>query len=318
MHTMYLLCCLAFGAGLLCLIDFDSDDEAMADGDDSMDDDEMPIDDGTDDDDMDDDDMDDDMGGDIGDEHVTITTTTGTEGDDVLEGDDERDRLQGEGGDDTLTGGGGSDQLEGNTGNDSLDGGADDDALFGARGQDTLFGGEGQDFLYGGVGDDQMDGGNGNDELIGGRGSDTMMGGAGDDVLNGFMDSRIDEIKDTTDLLDRDMLDGGDGDDRILLGSGDIAIGGAGADTFVTGAYVSSEPVNVPVIQDFTPADDVIEVEVAPGADYTITVEQLSSFGGSVIFLDGAPIAYVNVLPSEITAANVVAVENPNLTSDAA
>ena len=197
-----------------------------------------------------------------------------------------------------------------------LFGGDSDDSLFGARGQDSLYGEGGQDHLYGGVGSDLLDGGTEGDTLVGGLGEDTMMGGAGDDVLVGFMDSRIDDLKDASDLLDRDSLDGGDGMDRLIMGSGDTATGGADADVFVTGAYVDA--ANVPVVTDFTPGEDVLEVEILPGADYTITVEPASSAGGSVILLDGVPVAQLNVAPTDITATNVVAVENPNLTSDAA
>ena len=191
-----------------------------------------------------------------------------------------------------------------------LRGGADDDALFGAMGEDRLFGGLGQDHLYGGVGDDFLNGGNDSDTLIGGLGHDTLRGGSGDDVLNGVMDSAIDDYIDARDRVDADRLDGGNGADRLILGSGDLAFGGADADTFATGGYVDA--ANVPVIEDFTSGEDVIEVNVVPGADYTISVDALAS-GGSVVLLDGNPVVRVNLTPSEIADADVVAVENPNL-----
>ncbi len=66
------------------------------------------------------------------------TRQGGTEGDDVLEGGEERDLLLGLGGDDSLVGNGGDDQLEGGEGADSLFGGSGDDLLKGDDGPDRF------------------------------------------------------------------------------------------------------------------------------------------------------------------------------------
>lgn len=80
----------------------------------------------------------------------------GSEGDDVLEGGEERDLLIGLEGDDSLSGGAGEDQLEGDAGGDHLEGGAGDDLLRGGKGADILIGGAGDDELSGDQGPDRF------------------------------------------------------------------------------------------------------------------------------------------------------------------
>ncbi|WP_247893084.1 Calx-beta domain-containing protein [Azospirillum baldaniorum] len=78
-------------------------------------------------------------------ERVPDMLITGTDMDDVLEGD---------GGADTINGGAGNDRLRGLGGNDVLNGGAGDDTLDGGSGSDTLTGGLGNDtFLFSGTSD---------------------------------------------------------------------------------------------------------------------------------------------------------------------
>ena len=135
----------------------------------------------------------------------------GTEGPDVLAGDERRNRILGLGGDDVLLGGAGNDWMDGGLGNDYLDGGA---------GADQMAGGEGDDFLVGGAGDDQMAGDTGADVLRGDAGSDRISGGAGDDYLDGGDGA--------------DQMAGGDGNDFLVGGSGDDQMAGdIGADALL-------------------------------------------------------------------------------------
>ena len=94
----------------------------------------------------------------------------------------------------TLDGTDGADLLTGNEGNDYLYGYAADDQLVGLGGRDALYGGDGNDLLQGGNaidtlrgegGDDTLEGGADNDSLYGGAGADILTGGLGDDTLRG-------------------------------------------------------------------------------------------------------------------------------------
>jgi Ca2+-binding RTX toxin-like protein len=69
----------------------------------------------------------------------------GTNGDDVLRGNDR---------DNNIFGLGGWDDLYGYGGRDILDGGRGEDLLRAGSGRDDLWGGRGQDFLHGGKGND--------------------------------------------------------------------------------------------------------------------------------------------------------------------
>ena len=75
-----------------------------------------------------------------------------------------------------ITGTNRDDILNGDVGNDILDG---------YSGNDTLNGNDGNDILWGRNGNDILNGGNGNDTLWGGSGYDILNGGAGNDILNG-------------------------------------------------------------------------------------------------------------------------------------
>ncbi len=99
----------------------------------------------------------------------------GTDGDDILLGDDHKDRIIGKDGDDYLSGEGGKDHLKGGDGNDTLLGGDGKDKLDGGDGDDVLSGGDGNDHLKGGDGDDTLSGDAGNDKLKGGDGDDTFV-----------------------------------------------------------------------------------------------------------------------------------------------
>jgi Ca2+-binding RTX toxin-like protein len=91
----------------------------------------------------------------------------GTDGDDILHGENTHDTIYGLKGHDLLFGEGGNDTLSGDDG------------------EDMLYGGTGNDYLYGHSDNDYLNGDIGNDVLYGGTGNDYLDGGAGDDVLYG-------------------------------------------------------------------------------------------------------------------------------------
>ncbi|MCA9247053.1 MAG: peroxidase [Planctomycetales bacterium] len=98
----------------------------------------------------------------------------GGDGDDLIDGGDDRDRIFGRGGNDVLLGG---------RGNDEIDGGAGDDWIFGNDGHDDLAGRNGHDMIFGGRGNDSLTGNRGSDLLDGGRGDDTMKPGVDNDMV---------------------------------------------------------------------------------------------------------------------------------------
>lgn len=95
-------------------------------------------------------------------ELVSINSVTpdafeqGTQGNDVLDGNNISNQLQGLQGNDLLQGFGGNDRLTGSDGNDFLVGGDGVDTLNGGNGQDILVGGRGADILKGDRGRDQF------------------------------------------------------------------------------------------------------------------------------------------------------------------
>jgi Ca2+-binding RTX toxin-like protein len=121
-----------------------------------------------------------------------------------LTGTDAPDTLQGAAFNDLLAGQQGSDRLFGGDGNDTLIGGRDNDMLMGEAGDDLLQGAHGNDWLFADIGSDTLDGGEGNDtltangngpwgwglppagtvptQLLGGAGSDSLIGEAGANV----------------------------------------------------------------------------------------------------------------------------------------
>lgn len=107
----------------------------------------------------------------------------GGDGNDTIDGEAGNDRLYGEDGDDQIAGSEGNDRLEGSYGMDILDGGAGRDILFGGEDDDTLDGGSGNDVLHGDDGNDVIDGGSGNDTIEGSLGSDFLIGGGGNDTF---------------------------------------------------------------------------------------------------------------------------------------
>ncbi|MRX49317.1 hypothetical protein GI374_02430 [Paracoccus sp. S-4012] len=121
---------------------------------------------------------------------------------------------------DSVTGTVHGDAIAGMAGNDSLAGAGGDDYLYGQDGNDRLWGGAGTDRLFGGNGADQLFGGDARDILWGADGNDTLMGNAGSDILTGGLGA------------DRFVFDDGDSTtaamDHITAGGGGAAIDGAG------------------------------------------------------------------------------------------
>jgi Ca2+-binding RTX toxin-like protein len=98
--------------------------------------------------------------------HADISTLVGSNGNDVLQGNDLANTIVG------VAPAGTAGVRPGPAGNDVLSGGG---------GPDFLLGAEGNDWLLGGAGNDVMLGGDGSDVLVGGPDADTFSSGAGDD-----------------------------------------------------------------------------------------------------------------------------------------
>lgn len=112
-----------------------------------------------------------------------IGTSSTTDANDEVRGNEGINVIDGQGGNDRLLGFGSTDYLEGGLGNDVLRGGDGNDVLGGSAGNDKLDGGADRDLLMGGAGDDLLQGGAGDDVLFGGSGGDQLIGGDGNDWL---------------------------------------------------------------------------------------------------------------------------------------
>jgi VCBS repeat-containing protein len=186
-------------------------------------------------------------------ENLTLTGTaaidgTGSEFDNILNGNPGDNVLDGRGGNDTIHSDAGNDTLFGGDGNDLLDGGAGADVMHGGTGDDTYVvdeagdqvienAGEGYDTVQAGIsyalgdtvesvlltGSANIDAtgnalnnriyGNFSNNLLSGMdGNDNLAGYAGDDTLDGGAGN--------------DFLFGGDGNDHLLGGAGDDFITG--------------------------------------------------------------------------------------------
>jgi serralysin len=238
-----------------------------------------------------------------GDTRSLIENAIGTNGRDLIRGNEAANRLEGNGGgfdelygfggDDILTadgilqGGDGNDvlsgtgTLSGDAGNDTLSGGgwlsggAGNDLLTASDSGAQLKGNEGEDRLVGAGGNDTLDGGDDADTLSGGAGNDSLFGGAGDDVLT---------AGDGNDTLEggngNDVLKGGLGDDTYSIGdTSDQIVELAGEGTDTVQAYLSFA------------ASDTIE-NIALGGQSAINaignaLNNVLSGNGSANILDG-------------------------------
>lgn len=113
------------------------------------------------------------------------------------------------------------------------------DRLYGSSGVNKLWGSTGNDYIYGDAGNDSLYGEGGNDSVLGGSGNDLLSGGSGND-----------------------RLAGGSGVDRLF--------GNAGADRFLFNTALSAS-TNVDLIEDFSVADDTIELDNAIFTRFTAT-----------------------------------------------
>jgi Ca2+-binding RTX toxin-like protein len=149
--------------------------------------------------------------------NATETTYTGTDGADLIIGNNLGDFIDGGAGNNLIIGGAGDDILIAGDGNN---------IIFGNAGNDTIVVGNGNNIVDGGDGFDNIYGGNGNDILSGGAGNDVIYGGDGDDVLFGG---------DGTDVIQGDGASAGNETvtgNLFLVTSDDTLIGGEGNDTF--------------------------------------------------------------------------------------
>jgi Ca2+-binding RTX toxin-like protein len=181
-------------------------------------------------------------GGDAaGDELNFIVHLTGSDHDDVLEGNSGFNVLRGENGDDTLEGFGGLDLLYGGWGNDTLRG---------MDGDDTLRGHDGHDVLHGGAGLDIIQGGSGADVFVWEDASETGVTSGTADVIHDFSRLESDELNLTA--IDADVYADGDqaftfiGTNAFSGTPGEIRYYHSGGNTYVelqTGTSVDVEGV---------------------------------------------------------------------------
>src|SRR5262245_47058489 len=215
-------------------------------------------------------------GGDAaGDVYVSIENMSGSNFDDVLEGDNQANRIWGQGGNDVIRGGGGNDDLQGGSGNDTFYGGAGADNIDGSSGIDYV---HYDDATAGvtvgfasaagsndGAGDCLLNiecsGGSGfADKLCGTGLGEDLQGGGGDDLLQGRGGN--------------DTIDGGDGVDQAVYS-------GSRGEYFITfdaatGTYIVKD------LRQGSPegTDHVRNVETFVFADGAISVDTV---------LDGNP-----------------------------
>lgn len=102
---------------------------------------------------------------------------TGSNADDVIEGNDNPNVMAGKEGQDLISGAGQADKICGNAGPDPLQG---------VGGDDKIDGGDGSDWLLGYGGNDELRGDVGGDELWGGEDNDDMYGQNGNDIISEF------------------------------------------------------------------------------------------------------------------------------------
>lgn len=227
----------------------------------------------------------------------------GTPDADLISGTESNDTIVGLGGDDTLRGQDGDDTITGSADNDNVNGGRGDDLLIGEGGDDYIYGDRGNDLIGGDAGDDYLSGNLGADTIVGGTGEDTLRGGAGDDWIIGFVDSTDDEVIDETDVNDPDLLLGNDGEDIIWMGSGDTANGGADADIFLTGTYVDGSAA--PVVEDFTPGEDVLAIYI-PSDEVDTAVVEITDVGGDAqVTVNGEVVATLLGVGGTMTVADL-------------
>jgi len=184
----------------------------------------------------------------------------------------------------TWSGSNGNDIVAGDNNAQSLNGGNGNDIIFGNGGDDTLEGGSGNDILVGGTGNDTYVVDSTTDTIIEnvGEGTDTVQSSVtfslasianvenltltGNSSINGTGNS-LDNV--ITGNGSKNIIDGGAGNDTIIGGDGnDTLTGGTGADHFrytstADGGSISNQS-GADHILDFNIADgDVIEISTS-------------------------------------------------------
>ncbi|MHA1215846.1 MAG: hypothetical protein ACTSPX_00790, partial [Candidatus Thorarchaeota archaeon] len=180
-----------------------------------------------------------------------LTLSLDYDGNDAINGGDERDWIYGQRGDDTLEGGAGDDMIFGGFGVDYIygegqtsgDSGSGNDYIEGERAGDHIWGNGGDDIIHGDGEDDHIYGNAGNDEIYGEAGDDTIDGGSGHDIVLGDSGTIVSGIKNagdpgtavpevglSTEHAGNDIIKGGLDNDWIYgQGGNDILIGDTGS-----------------------------------------------------------------------------------------
>ncbi|MDX2257623.1 MAG: calcium-binding protein [Hyphomicrobiaceae bacterium] len=183
-----------------------------------------------------------------------------------------------------LFGEGGNDLLRGDIAPDLLDGGEGDDALFGSEGLDTLNGGAGRDYMAGGSEDDTYYVDDVGDDVVESSGTS-----AGNDIVFSVISytlsanverltlSGAEDIDASGNVLDN-TITGNDGTNVIAGGGGnDLLTGGLGADIFAYASVSESGPSAVGATDEITDlqgsAGDRIDIS-AIDADPVATGDQ--------------------------------------------
>ncbi len=163
--------------------------------------------------------------GKIGEDGLTLKSSTFGGGNDTIAGGAGDDLILGGGGNDAISGGGGNDIVIGDGAlltlaapNSYLNVTTFENTSSSTGGIDVITGDDGNDIIYAGGGNDQVDGGAGNDTIWAEAGFDDVLGGSGDDTIHGGTND--------------DTIDAGDGNDTVWGDEGkDLIHGGGGIDT---------------------------------------------------------------------------------------
>lgn len=170
--------------------------------------------------------------------------------------------------------------------------------------------------ILGGESGEVIVGSEGDDTISSGIGSDTVYGAGGDDIIDGRANLYREMDGGSYDwfnLVDgeRDVIYGGSGHDTLGLADGDEGFGGASSDVFIVYSNEEVALSDLPVIMDFDPTLDRIQVtiELASGEaddklgpyrgggefDFRgdVTFQRLEDVEGTVVVVDGTPRAIV-------------------------
>lgn len=214
------------------------------------------------------------------------------------------------------------DITEGSDGDDVIAGDDGVDIILGAEGDDSIRGGGDVDLILGEGGDDFLRGGQGDDAIIGGEGADTLEGASGDDLLDGtgLLDEAtmiaslqnpnayggvvaVYELRDDTD--EGDVIDGGNGNDTINVGTADTVTGGSGEDVFTTGFWI--DPDTPAEVEDFDPDEDLISFSYVGVTPPSITIED-DADGNANLLADGETMVVLANAAGTVSVTDVILV----------